>query len=74
MVSSDYEMAVQEIHDLCKNASTSKSSASGYLEMLGESFAGSFSVQKRKSYFDHRDDSVEIPCGFLKEFPVRDSG
>lgn len=42
--------------------------------MEGESFAGNFGTQMRKSYFNHNNDDLEIPCGFLKEFPVANSG
>ncbi|KAJ9135872.1 hypothetical protein P3X46_032998 [Hevea brasiliensis] len=69
---SDYWIALQEIQDLCRN-STVSSQDLRYMEGNGESFGGNFSNQKRMSYFHHLNDSVEIPCGFFKKFPVSDS-
>lgn len=70
-------MAFQEIGRMCGVGSgpNPNSSALRFLGEAGESFAGNFSTVKRKSFFDHRrNEAAEIPCGFLKEFPVRDSG
>ncbi|GER24596.1 hypothetical protein STAS_00138 [Striga asiatica] len=36
-------------------------------------FGGKLSFPERISYFDHREDGIEIPCGFLKRFPIGDS-
>ncbi|XP_077251022.1 alkaline ceramidase TOD1-like [Tasmannia lanceolata] len=69
---SDYGLILDEIKDLCRNSS-SFSSGLRYLSEKGENFGGNFSAQKRKSYFNHSDDQMEIPCGFMKEFPVTDS-
>ncbi|KAF8413579.1 hypothetical protein HHK36_001570 [Tetracentron sinense] len=69
---SDYGMVLKEIHDFCRNSSDS-SSILRYLQSKADSFGGNFSAQKRMSYFDHGDDRVEVPCGFMKEFPVNDS-
>lgn len=44
-----------------------------YLQGKGETFAGNFSTQKRRSFFDHDDDRVPVPCGFLRNFPVKES-
>lgn len=38
------------------------------------SFGGNLSTLQRISYFNHSDDQVEIPCGFMKDFPVSDYG
>ncbi|XP_039144190.1 uncharacterized protein LOC120281411 isoform X2 [Dioscorea cayenensis subsp. rotundata] len=39
-----------------------------------DSFAGNFSTEKRRSFFSFEDDPlVQVPCGFLKEFPVKQS-
>lgn len=38
-----------------------------------ENFGGNFGIEKRLSYFDHREDGVEIPCGFFKRFPISNS-
>lgn len=43
------------------------------MEGSGDSFAGNFSTQERKSFFNHSDNTTEIPCGFLKEFPIKRS-
>ncbi|XP_008783950.1 uncharacterized protein LOC103703030 [Phoenix dactylifera] len=73
---SDYRAVFEEIRSLCWNSTSSAPSSPGlrYLAGRGGSFAGNFSTQKRKSFFNHTDDDqVEVPCGFLKEFPVRES-
>ncbi|XP_058095333.1 alkaline ceramidase TOD1 isoform X1 [Magnolia sinica] len=69
---SDYQVVLKEIQDFYMNSSNFPS-VLRYLTEGGESFGGNFSTQKRKSYFDHRDDEVEVPCGFMKNFPVSDS-
>nr|XP_043622288.1 probable hexosyltransferase MUCI70 isoform X2 [Erigeron canadensis] len=38
----------------------------------GGSFGTNYLTKKRISYFDHRDVQTEIPCGFLKKFPISD--
>ncbi|OAY25135.1 hypothetical protein MANES_17G069800v8 [Manihot esculenta] len=70
--SSDYWIALEEIKNLCRNSSVS-SQGLRYMEGNRDSFGGNFSTQKRMSYFNHLNDSVEIPCGFFKKFPVSDS-
>ncbi|KAK9268128.1 hypothetical protein L1049_010568 [Liquidambar formosana] len=65
-------MVLKEIQDLCRNSSL-PSGVIRYMQGKGDSFGGNFSTQKRISYFDHRDDRVEVPCGFLKEFPISKS-
>nr|XP_045090098.1 LOW QUALITY PROTEIN: probable hexosyltransferase MUCI70 [Aegilops tauschii subsp. strangulata] len=35
-----------------------------------DSFAGNFSTEERRSFFNHTDSAVEIPCGFFKDFPL----
>lgn len=57
--------------------SSSPSSNLSYLLANSDSFAGNFTAHKRFSFFDYRDygnATVPVPCGFLKKFPVRDSG
>ncbi|XP_022639007.1 uncharacterized protein LOC106766220 isoform X2 [Vigna radiata var. radiata] len=39
----------------------------------GDSFGGNLSSHLRFSFFDHQNDSSEVPCGFLKKFPISDS-
>ncbi|KAF8021088.1 hypothetical protein BT93_G1498 [Corymbia citriodora subsp. variegata] len=72
---SDYSKAVEEIGELCANSSwTSLSSPQPpplrYKQGRDDRFGGTFGGRERFSYFDHRDDSVEVPCGFFKEFPI----
>ena len=45
-----------------------------YMQGNVYSFGGNFSTRERFSFFDHQSDDVEVPCGFLKDFPVSDSG
>ncbi|KAF8391092.1 hypothetical protein HHK36_023392 [Tetracentron sinense] len=68
----DYWMVLKEIHDFCRNSSSS-SLFLRYLQNKADSFGGNFSTQKRISYFDHNDDRFDVPCGFMKEFPVSTS-
>lgn len=84
LVGAEYEVAFKEVEEICRNGSRPDSSALGYLERGGggggggESFAGNFSAKERRLWFDYPgggdDDSMEIPCGFLKEFPIPESG
>ncbi|OAY29146.1 hypothetical protein MANES_15G121500v8 [Manihot esculenta] len=69
---SDYWIALEEIQDLCRNSSVD-SQGLRYMKENSESFGGNFSTQKRRSYFQHLNDNVEIPCGFFKKFPVSNS-
>ncbi|XP_062162134.1 alkaline ceramidase TOD1 [Alnus glutinosa] len=67
---SDYWTVLKEIQDLCKN-SLLASPVLTYMQGQADSFGGNFSTQKRFSYFDNENSSVEVPCGFLKKFPIR---
>lgn len=69
----DYWKVLKEIQDLCQNSSAS-SQGLRYMKGKSNSFGGNFGTQKRISYFDHLNDSVEVPCGFFKKFPVSNSG
>ncbi|XP_002519687.2 probable hexosyltransferase MUCI70 isoform X1 [Ricinus communis] len=69
---SDYWMVLKEIQDFCWNSSVS-SYGLKYMNGKSESFGGNFSTPKRVSYFHHLNDSVEIPCGFLKKFRISNS-
>lgn len=69
---SDYWMVLNEIQVMLWNSSW-RSSNLRYLAGNADSFGGNFSAEKRFSYFDD-NISVPIPCGFLKKFPVTDSG
>ncbi|KAL5989951.1 hypothetical protein ACLOJK_010846 [Asimina triloba] len=66
-------MALKEVQDFCANSSVSSSAGLRYMPKRGRHFGGNFSTQKRKSYFRDRDDELEIPCGFMTEFPVTDA-
>ncbi|XP_020097774.1 uncharacterized protein LOC109716646 [Ananas comosus] len=73
---SDYAKVFEEIRELRGNLSRGNSSASPVLRYRtgkADTFAGNFSTQMRKSFFNHSDDGVEVPCGFFKEFPIRES-
>jgi len=67
---------LEEIDGLCHNlsASASRSPALRYQGGRRDTFAGNLSTQKRRSFFRHTDNLVEIPCGFFKEFPVPEAG
>ncbi|XP_072999511.1 alkaline ceramidase TOD1 [Typha latifolia] len=72
---SEYRVAFEEIRDLISNLSLASSSSSPVLRYQrgrGNSFAGNFSTLRRKYFFNHSDDRVAIPCGFFKEFPIRE--
>ncbi|KAJ4982473.1 hypothetical protein NE237_033310 [Protea cynaroides] len=72
VIFSDYWMVFAEIQDFCLNSSYSPS-VLRYPRKRRSSFSGNFSAQKRFSYFDHSDDKTEVPCGFMKEFPINGS-
>ncbi|EEC70153.1 hypothetical protein OsI_00858 [Oryza sativa Indica Group] len=75
-VFSDYKTVLEEINKLCRNLSASPYAkpALRYQNGRRNSFAGNLSTVERRSFFNHTDSAVEIPCGFFKEFPVRESG
>lgn len=57
--------------------SSSPSSNLRYLLANSDSFGGNFTAERRFSFFHYPDydtSSVPLPCGFLKKFPVGDSG
>nr|CAB3475806.1 unnamed protein product [Digitaria exilis] len=69
----DYKTVMEEINGLCRNLSASSSSRSPVLRYQSgkrDTFAGNLSTEKRRSFFSHTDNQVEVPCGFFKEFPV----
>ncbi|KAG8385286.1 hypothetical protein BUALT_Bualt03G0026200 [Buddleja alternifolia] len=70
---SDYWGALKEIQQSCANSTELGASSLRYMQGNAESFGGNFSIQKRVSYFDHRVDETEIPCGFFKSFPISSS-
>ncbi|KAH7568579.1 hypothetical protein JRO89_XS06G0017700 [Xanthoceras sorbifolium] len=69
---SDYTVVLREIQEFCGNPSQFTPGLR-YVQGNSGSFGGNFSTQKRISYFDHWNDSVEVPCGFFKKFPVSTS-
>ncbi|EEE54096.1 hypothetical protein OsJ_00843 [Oryza sativa Japonica Group] len=75
-VFSDYKTVLEEINKFCRNLSASPYAkpALRYQNGRRNSFAGNLSTVERRSFFNHTDSAVEIPCGFFKEFPVRESG
>ena len=72
----DYKTALEEINGLCRNlsASASRSPALRYQSGRRDTFAGNLSTEKRRSFFRHTDNQVEVPCGFFKEFPIPEPG
>ena len=66
-------MVLQKIQDSSRNSSMFMP-VLRYMQGNAHSFGGNFSTQKRISYFDHLDNEKEIPCGFMKEFPISKSG
>ncbi|KAK7303116.1 hypothetical protein RJT34_14017 [Clitoria ternatea] len=69
---SDYLDVVKEI----KNFRTNNQAPSGvlrYMQGNADSFGGNHSTLTRFSYFDHQNDATQVPCGFLKKFPISDS-
>lgn len=66
---SDYWMVLKEIQDFCRDSSFNLP-ALRYINTRADSFGGNLSTQQRISYFHYRNNSKEIPCGFMKRFPV----
>ncbi|KAK7368639.1 hypothetical protein VNO80_10667 [Phaseolus coccineus] len=71
---SDYWYVLKEIQNLRKSHECSTRNVR-YMQMQegGHSFGGNLSSHLRFSYFDHQNDSREVPCGFFKKFPISDS-
>ncbi|XP_062190068.1 alkaline ceramidase TOD1-like [Phragmites australis] len=74
VVFADYKTVLEEISGLCRNLSVSPSTPPVLRYQRGrrKSFAGNLSAEERRSFFSHTDNRVEIPCGFFKEFPLRE--
>ncbi|CAO2199526.1 unnamed protein product [Urochloa humidicola] len=68
----NYKTVVEGINSLCRNLSASPSASPVLRYQSGRrsTFAGNLSTEKRRSFFSHTDNQVEISCGFFKEFPV----
>lgn len=71
---SDYWLVVKEIQDLCQNSSDYSSEGLRYIQGKADTFGGNLTTNKRFSFFDHSNDSMEVPCGFFKPFPISNSG
>lgn len=69
-MNSDYWDVVKEI----ENSHKTHSIPLRYMQGNADSFGGNLSTLVRFSYFDHQNDNIEVPCGFLKKFPISDSG
>ncbi|XP_054794014.1 alkaline ceramidase TOD1-like [Prosopis cineraria] len=69
---SDYWDAFKDIQNF-RDQSSSSRRVIKYMQGNSTSFGGNFSSQIRFSYFNHRNDDQQIPCGFLKKFPIADS-
>uniref|UniRef100_A0A453EF26 TOD1/MUCI70 glycosyltransferase-like domain-containing protein n=1 Tax=Aegilops tauschii subsp. strangulata TaxID=200361 RepID=A0A453EF26_AEGTS len=68
----DYNTVLQEINGVGRNLSARHRAfpALRYQNGRRDSFAGNFSTEERRSFFNHTDSAVEIPCGFFKDFPL----
>lgn len=60
---------MNEIKNFQKNSSVLR-----YMQGNADTFGGNLTTLTRFSYFDRQNDSIEIPCGFLKQFPISNSG
>ncbi|KAJ7947298.1 Inner membrane protein oxaA [Quillaja saponaria] len=69
---SDYWEVLKEIQILSKNSSLSSKELK-YMQGKADSFGGNFSTQMRISYFDNQNNITQVPCGFMKNFPISDS-
>ncbi|WJX26953.1 Alkaline ceramidase tod1 [Trifolium repens] len=69
---SDYWDVVKEIENFRKN-SQGYGGVLRYMQGNANTFGGNLSTTTRFSYFNHRNDSIDVPCGFLKEFPISNS-
>ncbi|KAG9448027.1 hypothetical protein H6P81_014155 [Aristolochia fimbriata] len=70
---SDYMVVVEEIQELCRNSSHFSSPLTYLNESAADTFAGNFSYERRKSYFHLSDDHKQVPCGFMKDFPIAET-
>ncbi|KAI3466825.1 hypothetical protein Pfo_023488 [Paulownia fortunei] len=64
---------MKEMQQIWENSTTLGAGSLKYMQGDAESFGGNLSFQKRVSYFDHRQDGTEIPCGFFRRFPISSS-
>ncbi|TKY59664.1 hypothetical protein E2542_SST16756 [Spatholobus suberectus] len=69
---SDYWDVLKEIKHFGNSPQYSKRIVR-YMQGNADSFGGNLSTHLRFSYFDHQNDSTEVPCGFLKKFPISES-
>ncbi|ERN02445.1 hypothetical protein AMTRI_Chr03g141940 [Amborella trichopoda] len=71
LIFQDYGSVLKEIQDIVRNRRSCSSLR--YVSGPGVSFAGNLSSAERNYYFDHNNDQVEVPCGFMKDFPIQNS-
>ncbi|CAI8590852.1 unnamed protein product [Vicia faba] len=69
---SDYWDVVDEIKNFRKK-SRGNDGFLRYMKGNADTFGGNLSTLTRFSYFNHQNDSIEIPCGFFKGFPISNS-
>ncbi|XP_047057547.1 probable hexosyltransferase MUCI70 [Lolium rigidum] len=71
-VFSDYKTVLEEINGLRRNLTVPPRAFPPLRYQNGrrDTFAGNLSTEERISFFTHTDGAVEIPCGFLKDFPI----
>ncbi|KAL4588358.1 hypothetical protein LXL04_001242 [Taraxacum kok-saghyz] len=69
----DYSFVLDEVRRVIGNSSRD-SKGLRYLRgnENGGTFGMNYTMKKRLSYYDYRDGGIEIPCGFLKKFPISD--
>ncbi|XP_071740314.1 alkaline ceramidase TOD1 [Rutidosis leptorrhynchoides] len=67
----DYWFVLNEIRRIAKNSSWN-SKGLRYVQRDGNEggFGMNYTTKKRMSYFEYRNDGIEIPCGFFKKFPI----
>ncbi|KAK7359621.1 hypothetical protein VNO77_01583 [Canavalia gladiata] len=70
---SDYWNVLEEIKHFRKSSQYSTTRIMKYMQGNADSFGGNLSTHLRFSYFDHQNDSMQVPCGFFKRFPISDS-
>ncbi|CAA0832325.1 Protein of unknown function (DUF616 [Striga hermonthica] len=69
---SDYHVVFDEIKTTFGN-STRKSALRYKKQGNYGMFGGNLSFPERISYFDRRENGIEIPCGLFRRFPIGDS-
>jgi Protein of unknown function (DUF616) len=66
---------LEEMRDIHKNLSMNQQNSTNLRYEMGksDSFSGNYSFEIRKSFFNYSNEK-EVPCGFLKELPIKHEG